>query len=197
MSLDSDARRCFGVSLRTLQARARRHLDAATPSDLEAAARWYDDAHTLAVTLAARADIPVTHAAAVISAHSPRTLWSVNVAAATAHLTVGPTAARRLGVLGTNVDRAIRCKRDGYDGLGNGPKTHAFARNIAGERDVVTVDVWMCVALGIEQAHLARKGGYDVAAHAIASVSRAAGLEPATGQAAIWIVARRAAGRKS
>lgn len=195
MSHDTAARRAFGVSLRTLQARARRHLDRATPSDLESAARWYDDAHALAVTLAQRADIPVTHAAAVISAHSPRTLWSVNVAAATAHLTVGPTAARRLGVIGTNVDRATRCKHLGYDGLGNGPKTHAFARNIAGERDVVTVDVWMCRALGIEQDWLARKGGYDAAAYAIASVSRAAGLEPATGQAAIWIVAKR--GRKA
>lgn len=194
MSLDSDARRCFGVSLRTLQNRARRHLDRATAPDLEAAARWYDDAHTLAVTLAQRADIPVEHAAAVISAHSPRTIWSVNVAAATAHLTTGPTAARRMGVLDGNVDRATRCKSHGIGAL-LGPKTNAFARNIAGDRDAVTVDVWMCRALGIEQEHLARKGGYDVAAYAIASVSRASGLEPATGQAAIWIVAKK--GRKS
>lgn len=191
MSLDSDARRCYGVTLRTLQNRAQRFLDLATPGDLEAAARWYDDAHTLAVLLAGQASIPVEHAAAVISAHSPRTLWSVNVAAATVQLTIGATAASRLGLLGANVERATRCKRYGYAGLGNGPKTHAFARNIAGERDVVTIDVWMCHALGIDQDALSRKGGYDVAAYAVASVARAAGLEPATGQAAVWIVAKR------
>lgn len=197
MSHDEASRRAFGVTLRTLQARARRHLERATPADLEAGARWYDDAHALAVTLGQRAGIPTTHAAAVIAAHSPRTLWSVNVAAATAHLTVGPTAARRLGVLGGNVDRATRCKSEGIDALSTvtGPKIHNFARNIAGEREPVTVDVWMCRALGIDQEHLARKGAYDAAAYAIASVSREAGLDPATGQAVIWIVIKR--GRKS
>lgn len=190
-TVDSRSREVFGVTYRTLVNRARRHLERATPADLEAAARWYDDAHSLAVTLSQRAEIPLEHAAAVISAHSPRTLWSVNVAAATAHLTVGPTAARRLGVIGANVARATRCKASGYDGLGNGPKTHAFARNIAGERDVVTVDVWMCRALGIDQDALGRVGAYEIAARAIAAVSREAGLEPATGQAAIWIVAKK------
>ena len=188
-SHDLTARKVFGVSLETIVRRILATFDRATSNDVENGARWYDDAGALAATLAQYTNGDVERAAAVISAYSPRTPWARNVAAATAHLSTGPTAARRAGAMGANVDRAIDAERDGIAAL-NGPKTNAFARNIAGDREAVTVDVWACRVADLDETALGRKGAYDAVAHAYRLAARRRGVDPATMQATTWIVAR-------
>ena len=188
-SHDETARRVFGVTLETIVARALRTFDRANSSDIEAGARWYDEAGALAASLAVHVDGSIERSAAVISALSPRTPWSRNVAGAVALLTSGPTAARRVGCISRNVDTAQRAKRYGFDAI-HGPKTSAFARNIAGDREVVTVDVWAMRAVGLDDALLTRKGAYDAVAHAYRLAAGRRGVDPATLQATAWIVAR-------
>jgi len=190
MSHDTTCRRVFGLSLETITRRILRTFDAATASDVESGARWYDEAGQLALSLSSHVDGDILRAACVISALSPRTSWSRNVAGAVALLESGPDAARSLGCIGANIDRAVACQNRGLDGIGNGPKTRAFALNIAGDRDAVTVDVWAARVAGLDETLLSRAGAYDAIAHAYRLAARRRGVDPATMQATAWIVAR-------
>lgn len=187
MSHDTIARSVFGVSHKTIVARILRAFDAATPSDVEAGARWYDEAGDLAIELAAQHGLTVEKTASVIAALSPRTTWTRNVAGAVALIADNVVIP---GLIGANVDRARQTLVDGYAGLGNGPKTNAFARNIAGDREVVTVDVWAARVADLDENLLSRKGAYAAVAHAYVVAARRRGVDPATMQATTWIVAR-------
>lgn len=192
MSNDSIARDVFGVSYETIIRRVVRTFDRANVSDIERGARWYDESGALAakMALAHRGDgVDLERAASILAALSPRTTWNRNVIGAAAFLVGGPAAARRVGCMSANVERARHAKRDGFAAL-NGPKTNAFARNIAGDREAVTVDVWACRVADLDESLLSRKGAYDVVADAYRAAARRRGVDPATMQATTWIVSR-------
>lgn len=192
MSHDTTARAVFGVSLETIVRRIVRTFDSATPSDLESGARWYDEAGTLAESLAGQAGSPL-HAAVVIAHLSPRTTWTRNVTTATALVNHGPEAARALGAMGALVERALSSLEfeDPLDSFGPAAlKTRSFALNIAGNREAVTVDVWAARVADLDENMLGRKGAYDAVAHAYRLAARRRGVDPATMQATTWVVAR-------
>jgi hypothetical protein len=197
MSHDETSRRVFGVTHATIVRRILATFDRATSADVEAGATWYTEAQTLATSLTATRlgtndllkDLSLEQAASVIAALSPRTSWSRNVAGATALVTHGPAAARRLGCLGRNVETANRAKVEGLAAI-NGPKTNAFARNIMGDTEAVTVDVWACRVADLDEDKLGLKGAYDAVAHAYRLAARRRGVAPTTMQATTWIVAR-------
>lgn len=190
MSHNSTATNVFGVSYETIVRRILRTFDRATPSDIEAGANWYGESRELASNMATahRLDIEVT--ASVLAALSPRTSWSRNVLGAAAFLNFGPEAARQIGCIGTNVDRAVTALESGFGGLGKGPKVAAFARNIAGDDESVTVDVWACRVADLDENLLSRKGAYVMVADAYRAAARRRGVSPATMQATTWVVAR-------
>lgn len=190
MSLNDDATRCFGVSYSTIVRRILKVWDRANESDIESGAHWYDEAGTLAANMAgAHLDGDIERAAAVIAALSPRTTWARNVAGAAAFFVGGPIMARRVGCMTRNVETARQAKLHGFDALG-GPKTNAFARNIAGDREAVTVDVWACRVASVDEDNLGRKGAYDVMVAAYRAAARQRAVDPAMMQATTWIVAR-------
>lgn len=189
LSHDAAARRVFGVTLETITRRILATFDRATASDLESGARWYDVANSLAVSLVGTSEVDsLDRAACLIAALSPRTDWARNVAGAVA-MAHGDAPH---GCIGTNVDRAVNvlAATDPHDGLGNGPKVKAFARNIAGDVESVTVDVWACRVADLDETLLSRKGAYDAVAHAYRLAARRRGVDPATMQATTWVVAR-------
>lgn len=192
MSHDDVTRRVFGVTLETVTRRILKTFDRATPANIEAGARWYLVAEVLASTIAADPDTEVENieqAAALIAALSPRTDWTRNVAGAV-NMAHGREAA---GCIGTNVDRANRVLASPFDpieALGNGPKTRAFAANIAGDPEAVTVDVWACRVADLDETRLSRVGAYDAVAHAYRLAARRRGVDPRTMQATTWVVAR-------
>lgn len=196
---DQTMRRVFGVTLETVVRRILRVWDRASASDVEAGARWYDEAGTLAANMALAHrgdDVDLERAASVLSALSPRTTWNRNVIGAAAFLVGGPAAARRVGCLGRNIERARLAKRVGFEAFGpTSPKTGRFARNIAGDREAVTVDVWAMRVVDLDDTALGRKGAYDAVEHAYRLAARRRGVDPATMQATTWIVARN--GRSS
>jgi hypothetical protein len=77
----------------------------------------------------------------------------------------------------------------GFDAL-NGQKTNAFARNIAGDTNAVTIDVWMIRAAGFDASKGVNKSEYILLADCVRIVAMHFGLTPAVMQALIWIVAR-------
>ena len=180
-----------GHTLRAVVDRIVRTFDKATPTDVERGARWYADAEAIAASLAPAAGSR-EHAAAVLAHLSPRTTWARNVAGA-AELIAGGDATYCLAANREGARRAL-ASTDPLATL-NGPKVSRFARNILGDREAVTVDVWAArVALGPRESDpervLARAGVYDAIEHAYRLAARRRGVDPVTMQATTWIVAR-------
>lgn len=190
MSHDTNARRVFGVTLETIVARILRTFDRATPSDVEAGATWYDAAGNLASDLAYASGLTRDQCAVVIAHLSRRTSWERNVSGATYLLIYGD---KMPGVISSNYKRARASLEfsDPFDSFGPAaPKTLNFARNIAGDHEAVTVDVWAARVADLDETLLSRKGAYEAVAHAYRLAARRRGVDPATMQATTWVVAR-------
>lgn len=71
-----------------------------------------------------------------------------------------------------------------------GPKVSRFAENLKGNLDVVTIDIWICKAYGIEQSRLTANV-YEQLEQKIISEAKAANVRPANYQALIWYCVRR------
>jgi hypothetical protein len=161
-------------------------LGKATLFDLTAAQRWYDEAGAFAKSLQRiRPEWNMEVASSVVSAFSPRVTWAHNKAKALQYAQGQAPKGLR-----SHIAAADRCVVEGFNGL-RGPKTNAFARAIAGDRDAVVVDVWMCRAAG-----LGKDAPTAVEYRAIADAIRTlAGtptvcMAPATLQALLWIIVR-------
>lgn len=192
-----------GISFRTAVRRISATLAKATPSDVAAGLTWYGDAGNTVQAIADATGLTRGHAAAIIAQLSPRTTWQRNKSAAW-HVASGQDG-NPVGAMSANVARArvAMAQRDGARALATvkGPKVASFARNILGDTDAVTIDVWAArVALapnwqrGAAKAEfertLGRAGVYDALAMAYRAAARAAGLEPSAAQAIAWVVVR-------
>ena len=170
-------------------------LGKATHADLLAAEAWYTEAGDFARSLCLMQPLHATWnmevACSVVSAFSPRVTWAHNKVKAYQYAQgITPKGLR------SHVDAADRCIVQGFAGL-RGLKTNAFARAIAGDRDAVVVDVWMCRAAGLTTADGRVKDAptaveYRAIADAIRSIAATptVNMAPATLQALLWIVIR-------
>lgn len=179
------------AGLPSVEAITRRILsvfDQATKADVESGATWYHEAQELAFNLGRNSGHGLEAAAAVISHLSPRTTWTRNVTGAITLLTYGEKAD---GIIGANYDRAVASLdfEDPAESFG-GPKTLRFYRNICGDTEAVTVDVWAARVAGVDETLLGRVGVYDAIELAYQRAARRRGVEPSTMQATTWIVAR-------
>jgi hypothetical protein len=87
-----------------------------------------------------------------------------------------------------NVDRALNGEPlHGY-------KVPAFAANLRGDLERVTIDVWVMVYYGLKQGQIRRKEYYRME-KAIQMLARRRGYKPAEYQAMIWCKAVTMAGR--
>lgn len=89
---------------------------------------------------------------------------------------------------GPNVIRALQRRPI------KGPKVSRFAENLKGNLDVVTIDVWICKAYGIEQSRLT-PNVYERLEQKIIKEANAANVKPANYQALIWYCIRRVSGK--
>lgn len=197
MSHTTILRQKTGTDVRACADRIVATYQRATAADRESGRDWYGDGESIIEDLASRSGLSREHVAAVVSHLSPRTTWTRNVYGATMLVTTGtaPTC------IGANVDRARKAlASDAPLETFGGPKTRRFARNLLGDRTVVTVDVWAArVAFGTSVADperaLSLVGVYDAIEHAYQVAARRLGVDPVTVQATTWIVARN--GRKA
>lgn len=165
--------------------------ESATEEQKIAALAWYPMANTIAeeitYIMADRAiDIDIEIASSIISAFSPRQLWSRNIAHAV-EFAEGQTPK----TLGNNVRMAESAMSNGFNAL-RGMKTNAFARAIAGDTEAVTIDVWMLKAAGLDRNDT-NKSLYNLLSDAVRWVADEFGWTPRDMQALIWIVYRGAA----
>lgn len=173
----------------------------ATATDAESGATWYgSDSMAILVGLVGEGAASVEHAAAVVSHLSPRTSWGRNVAGAYGLVREGADGAAAVGCMAGNVSRALVALHSDspLDTFGAGAlKTARFARNLLGDRSVVTVDVWAArvafpdsVSGKDAELTLKRKGVYEAVESAYIEAAMTVGVDPTTMQATTWIVAR-------
>lgn len=187
-----------GFSVRTVRANLRRAMASATDQDILDGLTWYAEAHAFAQDLARATDTDLVSVAAVIAALSPQTRWDANKVAAIELL---KNDTRAPGMLVSNYQRALRVLNAGQHGAlsalqANGtesaPKISAFARNILGDTDRVTIDAWATrAALGTGHDDLlSRVGMYDAIAEQYRFVAKELGIDAPDFQAIVWIAVR-------
>jgi hypothetical protein len=159
-------------------------LDMASPEDISTASAWYDEAHDIAKSMSDISGLSIEKCASIIAAFSPRERWASNVKYANMFINGGtpPT-------LTNNINMAYAAMVHGFNAL-NGRKTNAFARNIAGDKDAVTIDVWMIRAAGLDANKGVNDTEYRILAEVVKELAANRGMYPATAQALIWIIVR-------
>jgi hypothetical protein len=169
----------------------------ATPAELRDGLGWYTRARRDLTRAALAAGCDPLAGPIVAAILSPRSPWSVNLAGALA-LLADPDAVTRGAILPRSlaVARAYRRGKLTIDAALTGPKVRAFARNLAGDLEAVTVDVWATRAALGRDADLARCGcDHAALGAAYRDAAAVAGITPAAMQAVAWVVVRRQATR--
>lgn len=174
----------------------------ATPEQVLAGETWYEVARTEAKRLAKLYSVSYRCAAGVIAVLSPRQKWGQNKLDAAGILraaTSGSEIIPKCGAYGANVRKAWRIANGEQPAkvLG-GPKVNAFYRNICGDYNGVTVDVWASrVAEPYNHSFAGRQAQYDTIAEAYTSVALELGTFPAFVQAVCWVTVRKGDGNES
>lgn len=162
-------------------------IHGASLSQAAQAGAWYANANSIARELSITSGHSLEVTSSVIAAFSPRCPWARNVFLATEFLAGNPVA-----TLGSSIRNAEKALTMGFDAL-NGRKTNAFARNIAGNLDAVTIDTWMIKAAGLDSSKSLNKTTYNELSDAVIEVANDYNLRPAVTQALIWIIVRGSA----
>lgn len=163
-----------------------------TPEQRAAGIGWYRMARREARSLAKVHRTTIHRAAGIIAALSPRCRWEENVARASKALVTGHAT-------GLWAERANAIMAGAHPlKVLSGPKTRSFYRNIMGNTDAITVDVWAYRAAldnFTMDAHtanrrLGRANRYEHTAQAYRDASEKFRLLPSEFQAAIWVSVR-------
>jgi hypothetical protein len=170
----------------------RQIVKSAKASQVEQATQWYADAEAVAheivdIYKTRGMDVSLEQAASIVSAFSPRQRWSTNVRQALRFAHGDDT----MRCLPNNLKMAQRALEIGFDAL-NGKKTNSFARNIAGDENAITIDIWMMRSAGLTKDS-PNKTDYSQLSEAIEKIAQETAMTPRTIQALIWVVYRGSA----
>lgn len=169
------------VTVRKYDRRMSRVIDGYCRHDKRLAESWYEDAERWARTRANKYGATLEQVAGVIAAFSPRVSWKRNLELA--ELFLAGEATPGLAMSRQNAEKVYA------GGTLTGPKTAAFAANIAGNYDPVTVDVWMMRAAGLDTDR-PTVVQYREISKAVRRMARRHNMTPAAMQALIWIKIR-------
>jgi len=170
----------------------------ATLDQLTAAQEWYEEARDLAVDMTELGDITFDQACCIIATYSIKQRWERNEELAL-RFAQGERGLPAMGAVNRIADNVMAFD-DPYAAL-NGQKTNAFAHNIAGDLEAVTIDVWMLKASEVDHKKSPSRKLYieiseSVVEASLEGIDFGSGkvfLKPAQYQALVWIIIRGAA----
>jgi len=174
----------------------------ATDEQREQGHAWYETARTEAKRLAKQYGVSYRCAAGIIAALSPRQRWHTNKADAQAVLRAASSGSRikpKVSAYGANLNKAWRiAKGEAPSEVLGGPKVNAFYRNICGDYNGVTVDVWAArVAEPYNHKFAGKADHYSVIAEAYRVVADMLDTWPAFVQAVCWVTMRKSDGNET
>lgn len=183
------------ISADEIAPKLERYILEATDEQVEFGKRWYHEAHNHArdVMHATLGEATLEQAAYVIAALSPQLPWPRNktLALEVANCWAddrndyGFSQARALGYLKDNIAKAWKILNGDLNAL-RGPKVEAFAANILGDYDQVTLDTWAFKAAGFDTGYVGSKYQRAEVDKAYRTVAERYGFEPAIAQAIVW-----------
>lgn len=146
---------------------------------------WYPQAQESILALARSTDHPFERAARVVAAMSPRCTWEGSLTKAKRALESEDLCEVRdmPSVMG-NLRKVCRGEEFGK----GSPKVSAFARNLLGDEQAVTVDSWMSRAFGGKDSF--GIGWYRQVEGEVSKAAVRVGLTPRTMQAILWVAQR-------
>lgn len=149
----------------------------------EHAAEWYqlaaDEINRYATVRGYCADT----VAAVTAILSPRVQVSRNASLAVQFLEHGDTN----GIMTQRIDAILRFVKYGkLTGETHGQKVYAFYRNLSGDFEHVTVDVWMARLYGVDFDTITDKQRREIQDD-VKSIAERTGYTPAAVQAILWV----------
>jgi hypothetical protein len=174
----------------------------ATEEQVLAGEAWYETARNEAKQLSKDYKVSYRCAAGVIAVLSPRSKWNKNKEDARAILraaTSGSEILPKVSAYGKNRDKAWRiAKGESPASVLGGPKVNAFYRNICGDYNGVTVDVWTArVAEPYNHSFAGRDKDYETIAEAYKNAAMDLNTFPAFVQAVCWVTVRKSDGNET
>ena len=170
-------------------------LKLAELEDIRAGREWYFDGQAIVRAISAETELSPAIVAAVVACLSPGVDWLHNVADAHAFCRAwagGRNTEPSACGYPANRTQAWRILEQGDPSLLTGPKRVAFAANLLGELEHVTVDRWAIrAATGFARDRVAGPAQYKVVTDAYSRVAHANGFAPAVLQAIIWVTIKR------
>lgn len=176
--------------------------DSADESARTYGASWYGDALTTCEQLAREYSFTVRQVVGAVAALSPRVQWHQNISDARTLLAWAederdgtapfhiPLRGLGLSAFVANAEKAAECLSvDDPLTVLNGPKQRAFYRNISGDLNGVTIDVWATRA-ATRGARDTPGRDYPLFERAYRRAARRVGVAPRDFQAGVWIAAR-------
>lgn len=199
--LSVSAKRCDHLQIvQTLSAQAIAVKSANLEPDLFLQSTlWYDKARLFASTVADRYGVSKAVVCGVIAALSPKNKWEQNKVDAENIIKFFTRGGEmpKVSAFNKNKDKALRilrtcCTIDDVSKVLNSPKTSSFARNIFGDSEAVTVDLWALrgslmlpantiVSCGSVKAYRTIEKAYQDVAHSL-------GMTPSSLQSTLWVV---------
>ncbi len=163
----------------------------ASAETTELGAAWYATAQSAAAMISPE---DPQRGAYVIAALSPRCQWKVNLAWAAVMMDAARNGRECPRVHNTTMRGIAWNIATGGELFLNGPKVSRFARNILGDMDAVTVDVWAArAAEGYRNPTGPSGKRYARIERAYQRAAAIAGIAPASLQAVVWIQVRGSA----
>ena len=182
-----------GLTTETVVKRIIRTLNKADAVTVREGMAWYDEARQLTVKLSLISEYTTAQVAAAMAHLSPRLRWNQNVEAITQLVLYGTLPAYIMQGPAKRARKALVAAEPMNTFGKRAKKTLAFARNINGDVNAVTVDVWIMQVVGITEQQLKMVGVYDAVAHAYRLAAKRRSFTPAQLQAITWIVVRGSA----
>lgn len=169
---------------------ARFRLAAAAVPDVLQARPWYAREGDRIRAMARERGIPALRAIGAAAALSPAGRWDEVLARLPVFMDAVRTgsALPAMPTYSRNVRAAVAILRGERDWIPSGPKVSRFARNLAGDPSIVTIDRWAARVAGRPESGGAR--WYRELEHAYLAAAAAVGLAPSTFQAILWVAAR-------
>lgn len=182
-----------GLNVEQVTKRISRTFGKATEQDILDGKVWYDEARSIVRQLADLSVYTEDQVACAMSQLSPKLRWSQNVASITTLVNAGKLPAYVMTGPANRARKAL-VAAEPFDTFGvKAHKTRSFARNIIGDDNAVTVDVWAARVAGVTEDQLKLVGVYEALAHCYRLAAKRAGISPAQMQAITWIVVRGSA----
>lgn len=167
-----------------------------TDTDRKTGQAWYHRANEIVARISVESGISADRVAAALAALSPNNPWNWNVQDAAAFALAAangdpmPTAT----TYGINQRRAWDFLTGETDWTTAAPKVRSFVRNILGDHDTVTVDIWaLRVASMGTEPKVRTPAHYRTIANAYRLVAGELNIAPRDLQAITWVIGRRTA----